>query len=157
MRSSPRVSMQSTTGSTRQSNRPKRARESLSRTQVCVLATTGPGNSPHAVPMWYRFRDGVITMSTWRESQKCRNVERTGGAMVVVDRRDPPHYAVMVKGKAEIGPTLSRDEPREMAIRYVGPDGIDEFMAYVDESDASGQSGATIVIRPTRVIEYAED
>ena len=47
----------------------ERAHEFLSRTQVCVLATTGPGNSPHAVPMWYRYRDGVITISTWRESQ----------------------------------------------------------------------------------------
>ena len=135
----------------------ERAHEFLSRTQVCVLATTGPGNSPHAVPMWYRYRDGVITISTWRESQKCRNVERTGKATVVVDRRDPPYYAVMVKGDAETGPALSRDEQREMAFRYVGPDGIDEFMAYVDDSDASGQSGATIVIRPTRIIEYPAD
>ena len=63
----------------------------------------------------------------------------------------------MVKGDAEIGPALSRDEEREMAFRYVGPDGIDEFMAYVDESDANGQSGATIVIRPTRIIEYSGD
>ena len=30
-------------------------------------------------------------------------------------------------------------------------------MAYVDDSDASGQSGATIVIRPTRIIEYPAD
>ena len=107
--------------------------------------------------MWYRYRDGVITISTWRESQKCRNVERTSKATVVVDRRDPPYYAVMVKGDAEIGPALSRDEQREMVFRYVGPDGIDEFMAYVDDSDASGQSGATIVIRPTRIIEYPAD
>ena len=44
-----------------------------------------------------------------------------------------------------------------MAIRYVGPDGIDEFMAYADDNDASGQSGATIVIRLTRIIEYPGD
>ena len=80
-------------------------------------------------------------------------MERTGKATVVVDRRDPPYYAAIVKGDAETGPALSRDEQREMAFRYVGPDGIDEFMAYVDEGDASGQSGATIVIRPTKIIE----
>ena len=136
---------------------PADAHELLSRTMVCVFATTGPGNSPHAIPMWYRYRDGVITITTSRSSQKSRNVQRTGMAMVVVDRRDPPYYAVMVKGDAEIGPALSRDEQREMAFRYVGPDGIDEFMAYVDESDAGGQSGATIVIRPTRIIEYPAD
>ena len=131
-----------------------KAHRFLSETQVCVLATTGPGTSPHAVPMWYRYRDGVITITTWRESQKCRNIERTGKAMVVVDRRDPPYYAVMVKGDAEVGPALSRDEEREIALRYVGPEGIDDFMAYIDEGDARGQSGASIVIRPTRVIEF---
>ena len=70
-------------------NMSDRAHEFLSRTQVCVLATTGPGNSPHAVPMWYRYRGGVITISTWRGSQKCRNVERTGKAMVFASGRMP--------------------------------------------------------------------
>ena len=129
----------------------EKAREFLSQTQICVLATTGPGNSPHAIPMWYRYRDGVITITTSRESQKSRNVERTGKAMVVVDRRDPPYYALMVKGDAEIGPGLSREEEHEIAFRYLGPDGIDEFMAYFDET---GHDNATIVIRPTKVIEY---
>ena len=131
-----------------------KAHRFLSETQVCVLATTGPGSSPHAVPMWYRYRDGVITITTWRESQKCRNVERTGKAMVVVDRREPPYYAVMVKGDAEIGPRLSRDEEYEIAFRYVGSAGIDEYMAYIDGGYSSEQSGVSIVIRPTRVIEY---
>ncbi len=94
----------------------ERAHKFLTRTQVCVLATTGPGNTPHAVPMWYRYRDGIITISTSRESQKCRNVARTSKATVVVDRRDPPYYAAMVKGDAEIGPALSREEQREMAL-----------------------------------------
>ena len=129
----------------------ERAHGFLSQTQICVLATTGPGNSPHAIPMWYRYRDGVITITTSLESQKCRNVKRTGKAMVVVDGREPPYYAVMVKGDAEIGPGLSREEEHEIALRYLGPDGIDEFMAYIDETD---HDNATIVIRPTKVIEY---
>ena len=33
---------------------PADAHELLSRTMVCVLATAGPSDSPHAVPMWYR-------------------------------------------------------------------------------------------------------
>ena len=129
----------------------ERAHEFLSQTQVCVLATTGPGDAPHAIPMWYRYRDGVITITTSGTSQKCRNVERTGNAMVVVDEREPPYYAVMVKGDAEIGPGLSREEEYEIALRYLGPEGVDEFMAYIDES---GNDNTTIVIRPTKVIEY---
>ena len=130
---------------------PADAHELLSRTMVCVLATTGPGNSPHAIPMWYRYRDGVITITTSRSSQKSRNVERTGKAMVVVDTREPPYHAVMVKGDAKIGPALSREEEYEIALRYLGPDRVDAFMAHYDET---GHDDSTIIIRPTRVIQY---
>ena len=127
------------------------AREFLSRTQICVLATTGPGNSPHAVPMWYRYRDGIITILGARDSQKCRNVERTGKAMVVVDRRDPPYYAVMVKGDAELEPGLSREEEYELVLRYLGKDKVDAYLAQYEKRRANV---ASIIIRPTRVIEF---
>ena len=130
---------------------PADAHELLSRTMVCVLATTGPGNSPHAIPMWYRYRNGVITMITSRSSQKSRNVERIGEAAVVVDTREPPYHAVMVKGDAEIGPALSREEKHEIALRYLGPDRVDAFMARHGETR---HDDSTIVIRPTRVIQY---
>ena len=136
---------------------PQDAHELLSQTQVCVLATTGPGDSPHAVPMWYRYRDGVITMIVSRNSQKCRNVERTGKAMVVVDTREPPYYAVMVKGDAEVGPGLGREEESEYVSRYLGPERVEGFLARyeTDEHDpTSRRNAATIVIRPTKVIEY---
>ena len=123
----------------------------LSRTQICVLATTGPGDSPHAVPMWYRYRDGIITILGARDSQKCRNVERTGKAMVVVDRREAPYYAVMVKGDAEIGPSLSREEEHELVLRYLGEDKVDAYLAQYEKRRANV---ASIVVRPTRVIEF---
>ena len=129
----------------------ERAHEFLSRTQVCVLATTGLGNSPHAVPMWYRYRDGVITILGARDSQKCRNVERTGKAMVVVDRREPPYYAVMVKGDAELGPGLSREEEHELVLRYLGKDKVD---AYLEQYEKRRANVASIIIRPTRVMEF---
>ena len=127
------------------------AHEFLSRTQICVLATTGPGNSPHAVPMWYRYRDGIITILGARDSQKCRNVERTGKAMVVVDRRDTPYYAVMVKGNAEIGPGLSREEEYELVLRYLGEDKVD---AYLAQYEKRRDNVASIIIRPTKIIEF---
>lgn len=122
----------------------------LSQTQICVLATTGPGNAPHAIPMWYLYRDGKIVITTHHASQKCKNVERTGKAMVVFDVREPPYYAVMVKGDAEIGPGLTRDEEYEVALRYLGEDGVGKFMEQYDV----GGDDATIVITPTRVIEF---
>lgn len=122
----------------------------LGQAQICVLATTGPGDAPHAIPMWYLYRDGKIIITTSRVSQKCKNVERTGRAMVVFDVREPPYYAVMIKGDAEIGPGLTRDEEYEVALSYLGEGGVGEFM---EQYDAGGDD-ATIVITPTKVIEF---
>ena len=53
----------------------KKVDDFLKRTQVCVLATTGPGQAPHAIPIWYRYRDGKIIITTSgasREEQERR-------------------------------------------------------------------------------------
>jgi PPOX class probable F420-dependent enzyme len=128
-----------------------KAREALEKTRICVLSTTGPGNTPHAIPMWYRYRDGVITITTSSRSRKYKNVQRIGKAMVVIDDREPPYYAVMVVGDAEIGPGMTREEEYEIALRYLGEERVGAFMAVYD---AGGSDDATIVIRPTKVIEY---
>ena len=110
----------------------KKVDDFLKRTQVCVLATTGPGQAPHAIPIWYLYRDGKIIITTSGASQKSRNVERTGKAMVVFDKRVPPYYAVMLKGDAELGPALTREEEYEVALRYLGEEGVGEFMEAYD-------------------------
>ena len=126
--------------------------ELLRQTQICVLATTGPGNAPHAIPMWYLYENGKIIITTSHTSQKCKNVERNGKAMVVFDIREPPYYAVMIKGDAEIGPGLTRDEEYAVALRYLGEEHIGAFMEAYD----AGGDDATIVITPTKVIEFGE-
>ena len=130
----------------------KKVDDFLKRTQVCVLATTGPGQVPHAIPIWYLYRDGKIIITTSGASQKSRNVERTGKAMVVFDKREPPYYAVMVKGDAELGPALTREEEYEVALRYLGEEEVGEFMKAYDK----GGDDATVVITPTKVIEYGD-
>lgn len=123
--------------------------EFLREPNICVLATTGPGDRPHAMPMWYLYEDSVIIFSTGRGSQKHKNVERTGKATVVVDRRSPPYYAVMVKGDAEIGPPLSLDEEFKLAARYLGEAGAIKYLA-----NSGDGGGVTIRVKPKRLIEY---
>ena len=103
-------------------------------------------------PIWYLYRDGKIIITTSGASQKSRNVERTGKVMVVFDKRVPPYYAVMLKGDAELGPALTREEEYEVALRYLGEEGVGEFMEAYDE----GGDDTTIVITPTKVIEYGD-
>lgn len=116
---------------------------------VAILATTGPGQRPHAMPIWYLYEDGHFIMSAGPNSQKVRNVERQGEATLAIDRRELPYYAVMVRGSAEIGPPFSDDMRLRLAIRYLGDERGREYAA-----SRKGASSISIHLQPEHVIEY---
>lgn len=88
--------------------------------QVAVLATVDRQGRPHAMPIWYLYEDGVVVMSAERGSQKQRNIERNPSATLVLDQRETPYYALMVRGTAAIGPPLAPEQHQRLAIRYLG-------------------------------------
>jgi PPOX class probable F420-dependent enzyme len=92
----------------------------LQQPHVAVLATVDGQGRPHAMPIWYLYEDGAIIMSVGRGSQKHRNLERNPSATLVVDRRETPYYALMVRGNVEIGPALGPDQHLRLAVRYLG-------------------------------------
>ncbi len=98
----------------------EQAKSFLHEPQVAVLATVDRQGRPHAMPIWYLYEDGVILMSAGRGSQKHRNLERNPAATLVLDQRETPYYALMVRGKAEIGPALSAEQHQRISIRYLG-------------------------------------
>jgi PPOX class probable F420-dependent enzyme len=127
----------------------KKAETFLKEPNICVLSTTGPGDWPHAIPMWYLYEDGEIIITTSHKSQKHLNVVRTGKASIVVDQRTPPYYALTIRGDARVGPGLSHDEELRVAARYLGEEGARRFMERFGPGD-----DATIRIRPRKCIEY---
>ena len=123
--------------------------EFLKQPNVAVLATVGPGGRAHAVPVWYLYEGGVFIMSTGHGSQKHRNVERHPEVTLVVDWRTLPYYAVMGRGRAEIGPRLSEEERLRMAVRYLGEQWGRAYIART-----SGEDSVSIRLRPRKLIEY---
>ncbi len=123
--------------------------EFLKEANVAVLATVGGGERAHAAPIWYLYEDGVFIMSTGRGSQKHRNVEAHPEITLVVDRRSLPYYAVMAQGRAEIGPRLTDESRRRMAVRYLG-----EELARAYLERVSGEDSVTIRLRPRKLIEF---
>ena len=121
----------------------------LSEPNVAILATTGPGQRPHAAPIWYLYEGGRFIMSAGANSQKVRNIERRGEATLVIDRRELPYYAVMVRGAAEIGPPMSDDMRLRLAVRYLGEE---RGRAYT--AGRTGADSVSIHLRPDNVIEY---
>ena len=121
----------------------------LRETHVAVLATLDRDGAPHAAPIWYLYEDGTFVMITGRASRKARNLRRRPDATLVIDRRSLPYYAVMVRGRAEIGPAPPRDLHRRMAVRYLG----DELGREYHERRYS-EDAVTIRLVPERLVEY---
>ena len=123
--------------------------EFLKQPNVAVLATVDSKGRAHAAPVWYLYEDAQFIISTGRGSQKHRNVEAHPDVCLVVDRRTLPYYAVMVRGRAEIGPRLSEEERLRMAVRYLGEE---LGRAYIARTQ--GENAVSIRLRPRKVIEY---
>src|SRR3990172_7428877 len=121
----------------------------LKQPNVAVLATVDRRGRAHAAPVWYLYEDGAFVMSTGRGSQKHRNIEVNREVTLVVDRRALPYYAVMARGRAEIGPQLSDEERLRMYVRYLG-----EEMGRGYVSRGSGEDSVSIRLTPRRFIEY---
>jgi PPOX class probable F420-dependent enzyme len=116
--------------------------------QICVLATTGADGSPHAMPMWYLFQDGDILFAAGRKSQKVRNIERTGRATVVIDRRETPYYAVMLPGAATIEDAMSEADQYALFSRYLDEEEAQRYVA------RSGVDNVAIRVTPERFVEF---
>src|SRR3970282_121824 len=119
----------------------------LKEPNVAILATVGPKGA-HAAPIWYLYEDGEFVMSTGRGSQKHRDLERNPNVTLVVDRRTPPYYAVMARGRAEIGPQLPDEERLRMYVRYLG-----EEMGRAYVARGSGEDWVFIRLRPRKLLE----
>jgi PPOX class probable F420-dependent enzyme len=123
--------------------------EFLAEANVAVLATVDRRGRPHAAPIWYLYEDGALLMSTGHGSQKHRNLESNDNVTLVIDRRTLPYYAVMVHGRAVIGPPLDEAQRRRMAVRYLGEELAGRYL----ERTAGGDS-VSIRVQPRKIIPY---
>ena len=122
--------------------------EFLKQANVAILATVGPAGA-HAVPIWYLYENGAFLMSTGRGSQKHRDLERNPNVTLVVDRRTLPYYAVMARGRVEVGPGLDVATRRRIAARYLTDDQLEAYRARAPDGES-----VSIRLTPRKLIEY---
>ncbi len=73
--------------------------------ETIVIVSNGVGGSPHPMPMWFaRDEEGFIRMTTYRKSQKIRNIERDPRVSLLAE--SGIDYAelkgVVIYGRAEL-------------------------------------------------------
>ena len=129
---------------------PEKAEEFLGKVQVGVLSTVDGKGRPHAIPMWCIYEDGEFLMSTGIGSQKHKNVLNNENVMLVFDERQPPYYAVMVRGIARAEIVHTKELIVKIATAYLGKEGADRYLG----SRPWDAESATIRVTPTKFIEY---
>ena len=80
-------------------------RDFLANRKTVIVCSNGPHGFPHTMPMWFAVDDdGTIRMTTFRKSQKVKNVQRNPRVTVLVE--DGLDYfelrGVLFYGKCEI-------------------------------------------------------
>jgi len=75
----------------------------LSQPLIARLATVGDGE-PYVAPMWFLYEDGVIVMSTGRDSKKVENIRQNPKVAVAIDTTQGgfAFQGVIVRGRAEL-------------------------------------------------------
>ena len=122
-------------------------------TRTAKLATSGPGEQPHVMPVWFVLDGEEMVFTTWGDSVKGRNLRRNPRAAIVVDEEVAPYAFVHIRGHVTLSEDLEELLRFATAIggRYMGADRAEEF------GRRNAVPGELLVrLRPERVIAQAE-
>jgi nitroimidazol reductase NimA-like FMN-containing flavoprotein (pyridoxamine 5'-phosphate oxidase superfamily) len=118
----------------------KQEREAfLAGVHVGVLSVDDPGHGPLTVPVWYAYEPGgTVDVVTGGQSAKARLLRAAGRFSLCAQTETPPYAYVSVEGPVTaVEGTVSPDERRAMAHRYLGPEFGDLYLEATAE-DAAG-------------------
>ncbi len=108
----------------------------LAQPRIALLATLNAGGSPQISPIWYRYSDGRVTMSTTTETVKSRNILRDGRASLCV-YSDPEglEYATLSGTATVIDDDSLWADTRAIVDRYELPDQAGARMRRLEHQD----------------------
>ncbi len=119
--------------------------EFLQGPHIAALATVQPDGRPHVVPVWYEYDGKEFTISTFRDTQKLRNLHAKGQAALSIYTTELPYKQVTVQGTARAGSLIDNVWRERVAARYLGETA---GRAYVSET--SDMDHVAIHVRPLK-------
>ena len=127
---------------------PRELEAHLAGRHTLVLATLREDGSVHLSTVWYRWDGEAFWISTNRDRQKYRNIERDPRVSVLVD--DPPNEtSVSASGwiEAVAADEAAYDGTLAIVRRYV-----DDPVAYLEER--AGEPRVLLRLRPERMTSW---
>jgi PPOX class probable F420-dependent enzyme len=130
----------------------------LAATRVGIVSVAEPGRGPLTVPVWYRYEPGgELRFATGANSRKARLIRAAGRIGFCVQTETPPYQYVSVEGPVTFGVPDRERDLREMAIRYLGPQMGEMYLASIEaEPDPAGN--VLVTLRPERwyTVDYSK-
>ncbi|MDE2838346.1 MAG: PPOX class F420-dependent oxidoreductase [Chloroflexota bacterium] len=130
---------------------PEQMTEFLQRPLVAVFVTLRADGSPHAIPIWYEYRDGDFLVFTSSRSQRARNLERNSRAAITISTHDEPYVYVSAEGPVAITSEGVEETGLSIAQRYMGNRGR-QFL-----DDVYDEHSVILRLTPERILTWAED
>ena len=130
---------------------PEQVAEFLERPLVAVYVTLRADGSPHAIPVWYEYRDGHFLVFTSSTFQRVKNLERDSRAAITISTHDVPYMYVSAEGPVSITPEGVAETGLSIARRYMG----DEAEGYLTE--LLGEHSVVLRLTPERILTWVED
>lgn len=117
---------------------------------VGLVAIAEPGRAPLAVPVWYAYEPGgPIRFVTGERSRKGRLLRAAGRATLCAQSETPPYRYVTVEGPVTLGPPDFERDVRAVAVRYLGPEMAEAYLAMSAEERAA-DPGVLVQLTPER-------
>ncbi len=117
--------------------------EFLEGAHIASLATVRPDGRPHVVPVSYEYDGKEFTISTFRDTQKLRNLQAKARAAISIYTTALPYKQVTVQGTARAGSLIDNVWRERVASCYLGETA---GRAYVSET--SDMDHVAIHVRP---------
>ncbi|MDH5265813.1 MAG: pyridoxamine 5'-phosphate oxidase family protein [Betaproteobacteria bacterium] len=133
-------------------------RDFLRTNKTIIINSIGPGGYPHPMPMWFAVDDdGTVRMTTFRKSQKVRNIERDPKVSLLVESGEEYSQlrGVVLYGQARVVDDLAVVTQTLLAIAGIG--NSDDPAARKGAEAAVAKTAAkriAILIRPEKIVSW---
>ncbi|HTX91006.1 MAG TPA: pyridoxamine 5'-phosphate oxidase family protein [Anaerolineales bacterium] len=128
----------------------------LARPILGRLATSSPAGQPHVVPVWFLWEEGVVWVSSFRNTRKVKDLERNPKCAIVVDLPKPEGgiTAVLLEGTAELTAVGSPDVQARLEKIYVKYLGTDGLLGREPQNWLTSPDNRLIKLKPARLISW---
>jgi PPOX class probable F420-dependent enzyme len=113
--------------------------------RIAVLAYLRKDGRPCQTPIWYRYLDGRIVMTSQTNAPKTHALRRDPRVCVTIQDEAPPYRAVIVEGIAELADLPAGEDDQASAARYLGAFGAKVYAQMTaEEYEATGLTMITV-------------